>query len=181
MPRSPPQTRTKPVLRFRNVWLTLNKTMLCFYTSCFQWSLQAETQKHGKPIYVCTISGPAETRRHWKSHKHSFVSGYPAPRFCHCYPTEYNLTHVHTNLLLIFHQIIVIDKQIPQTIRHTKTPFLLYCGSTLYGYFKVLLCWSALLRKDKMSLVVYDNKPPQTITKITEQAHRFCASHLIHS
>lgn len=57
--QSPPQAQTKPVLRFRNVWLTLNKTMLCFYTSCFQRSLQAEIQKYGRQIYVCTISGPA--------------------------------------------------------------------------------------------------------------------------
>lgn len=45
MPRSPPKTQTKPVLRFRDVWITLNKTMLYFYTSCFQLSLQAEIQK----------------------------------------------------------------------------------------------------------------------------------------
>lgn len=45
MPRSPPKTQTKPVLRFRDVWITLNKTMLYFYRSCFQLSLQAEIQK----------------------------------------------------------------------------------------------------------------------------------------
>lgn len=104
------------------------------------------------------------------------LTGYPVPRFCH--PTEYNVTHVHTNLLLIFHPDNC-DKQIPQTIRHMKALFLLYRGSILYSYFKVLCAhsychWHSHI-KTKMCLVIHGNKPQCIITKITKQADAiFC-------
>lgn len=125
MPRSPPQTQMKPVLRFRNVWLTLNKAMLCFYTSCFQLSFQAEIQKYGRQLYICTISGPAETRKHWKSHKNSFA--WQAIQLWGSHTVaEYNVSHVISHYYLFQHlfptRIILINK-LPRLLDTCKPHF----------------------------------------------------------
>lgn len=108
MPWSPPQTQTKPVLRFRNVWLTWNKTMLCFYTSCFQQSLQAGIQNMaGRALFALFLAQlkPGRTGNLTKpalAHRVPSIPGLPL--------FQYNITHVHMNLVLISYQVTVMNK-----------------------------------------------------------------------
>lgn len=87
MPRSPPKTQTKPVLRFRDVWITLNKTMLYFYRSCFQLSLQAEIQKKvwQADLYLHCFWPSWNREALENSQKQLCLTGYPTLRSCYCY------------------------------------------------------------------------------------------------
>lgn len=121
---SPPRAQTKALLRFRNVWLTLNKTMLCFYTSCFSVEPPSRNAKPWQAgICVCTAAGPAETGRHWTAHRPSPGSQLSSIQFLSVLPDRTQCTSC-TYQPIAHCPPANSDKQILLTLRHTNHPFV---------------------------------------------------------
>lgn len=139
MPRSPPQTQTNPFFEVQKclVNFKLNNVVLLHIL------LSAKTPSSNTKIWQALLclhyfwpSWSQETLE--ISQNQLCLTDYPDTRFCCCNPTEYNTTHVRTNLLLIFHQVTVINK-FPRLsdiwTPHFFSVVAAYYIATLYSFY----------------------------------------------
>lgn len=139
MPRSPPQIQMKPFFEVQKCLVSFKLNNVVF----LHILLSAKTPSRNTKIWqvhLCLhyfwLSWNQETLE--ISQNQLCLPDYPATRFCCCNPTEYNVTHVHTNLLLIFHQITVINKFIRLSdiwTSHFYSVVAAYYIATLYSFY----------------------------------------------
>lgn len=119
MLRSPPQTQTKPSFEVQECLVNVKLNNVVF----LHIPLSVKTPSRNTKIwqaYLCLHyfwpSWNQETLEISQNklcltdYSGSITIELEYIRFSCCDPTEYNITHVNTNLLLIFHQITVINK-----------------------------------------------------------------------